>query len=217
MCNFVYSTHFPSPRGTTDDSHSFNLLGPACLVALSSFPGPTVRKFGGASDMAGSRNLVSSSKPWQPGEQYEFLAGSDPQEVARDTPNALLVGEHTDTSYPDTTQPDRYSDSTTSYTTPSPSRIPSPSPSPSHPTHRFTSSISDIDGEPTSPLLGSPGAYASIRDGDRRWWSLRPRSRRRRKREGRIWRTFKKGVRRIMRHPWFPQQPITIVRLFVSH
>jgi hypothetical protein len=116
-----------------------------------------------------------------------------------------------DTSYPDTTQGRSSSDSTTSYTTPTPSRTRT---STLYPTHRFTSSISDIDGEPASPLLGSSGAYTSIRDGSRRWWNLHPHLRRRRKREGRIWRTFKKGARRIARHPLFPQQPITIVSSF---
>lgn len=165
--------------------------------------------------MAGSLNIVGSSRPWQPGAQYEFLSSPSPQEAYRDTPNAMPVGDHTDTSFPDTTRGDRSSfDSATSYTTPTPSRAPTPSPS--YPTHRFTSSTStsDTDGEPASPLLQSSGAYTSIRDGNRRWWNLHPRSRRRRKREGRIWRTFKKGIRRIVRHPLFPQQPITIVRSF---
>jgi len=162
--------------------------------------------------MAGSRGLVGSSQPWQSGEQYEFLPGLDSQEVYKDTPNTMPVGEHGDTSYPDTTQDDRSSfDSATSYTAPTPPRA---STSSSYPTHRFTSSTSDIDGEPASPLLGSSGAYTSIRDGSRRWWNLHPHLRRRRKREGRIWRAFKKGTRRIVRHPWFPQQPITIVRSF---
>ena len=154
--------------------------------------------------MAGSRNILGSLEPWQSGVQYEFLSGSDPQEVYRDTPNTMPVGEHMDTSYPDTTQGRSSSDST-SYTTPTPSP---------YPTHQFTSSTSDIDGEPASPLLGSSGAYTSIRNGSRRWWNLHPQSRRRRKREGRIWRTFKKGTRRIVRHPLFPQQPITIVSSF---
>ncbi|KAG8219791.1 hypothetical protein J3R82DRAFT_763 [Butyriboletus roseoflavus] len=114
--------------------------------------------------MAGSRNLVGSSRPWQPGEQYEFLSSPSPQEEYRDTPNAMPVEDHTDTSFPDTTRGDRSSfDSATSYTTPTPSRAPTPSPS--YPTHRFTSSTSDIDGEPAAPLLQGSGAYTSIRDG----------------------------------------------------
>lgn len=176
--------------------------------ARTSLPPPVHRpqQDGGASNMAGSRN---SSGPWHAAEQYEFLPGSDPQE---DTPTAMLVG---DTSHPDTTPGDRSSsDSSTSYTTPIPPRAPSSS---SYPTHQFTSSTSDIDGEPASPLLGNSATYTSIREESRRWWNFHPHSRRRRKQEGRIWRTFKKGVRRIVRHPLFPQQPITIVRSFHLH
>jgi hypothetical protein len=42
----------------------------------------------------------------------------------------------------------------------------------------------------------------------RRWWSMSPR---RRRRGGRIIRTLKKWTRRLVRHPFFPSQPITIV------
>lgn len=162
--------------------------------------------------MADSRNTVDSSRPMQSEEQYEFLPGSDSQEVYRDTPNTVLVREHTDVSYPDTTRGDRSSsDSASSYTTPVASREPTSS---SYSTYRFTSSASDIDGETASPLLGTSGIYTSVRDGSRRWWSLHPHSRRRRKREGRIWWTFKKATRRVVRHPLFPQQPITMVRCF---
>jgi hypothetical protein len=45
-------------------------------------------------------------------------------------------------------------------------------------------------------------------------WNLRTlisSSSRRRKRDGRKWRAFKGGLRRIVRHPLFPRQPLTIV------
>lgn len=175
---------------------------------------PTVRRLGDANVVMRFPSLFGSSRPWQSGEHYEFLSGPDPQEVYWDTSNfPIPVGEHTDSSYPDTTHGDRSSsDSATSYTTPAHSRAPTPSPP--FPAHRFTTSASDGDGEPASPLLEEAGAYPSIRDGNRRWWNY---SRRRRKRDGKIWRTFKKGVRRVVRHPWFPQQPITIVRSFHTH
>lgn len=166
---------------------------------------PTACRLGDASDMAGSPSLFGSSRPWQSVEQYEFLSGSD-------TSRAMPLGEHTDSSYPDTTQRDRsFSDSAASYTTPTPSRPPTPSPSFS--ARRLSASASDADSEPASPLLGRARAHTSIRDGSRWWWSQ---SYRRRKPEGRIWRTFRKGVRRIVRHPLFPQQPITIVRSLIS-
>ncbi|KAF9229255.1 hypothetical protein BS17DRAFT_689450 [Gyrodon lividus] len=111
-------------------------------------------------------------------------------------------------SYPGATSRSNRSSSetSTSSVTPTPSR--EPSPSPLFPLHRVSS---DADGEPTSPFLGSSGAYTTSRDGSRRWWNPSPHSRRRRKREGRIWRALKKGARRIVRHPLFPQQPITII------
>ena len=159
--------------------------------------------------MAESPGLFGFSKPWHSGEQYEFLSGSDPQDVYRDTSCTMHAAELTDSSYPDSTRGDRFSsDSAASYAAPTLSRARTPSPP--FQTHRFTSSVSDVDGEPASPFLERTGAYTSIRDGSRRWWNP---SRRRRKRDGRMWRTFKKGVRRVIRHPLFPQQPITIVSL----
>lgn len=159
------------------------------------------------SDMVGSRH---PPRPWQSGEQYESLPTSDPQ----DTDTIQSVGEHIDTPYPDTTQSDRSlsSDSTTSSTTPTHTWAPTVL----YPAYRLTASTSDTDGEPASPFPGSVEAYTSIRDGHRRWWNVRPHSRRRRSREGKIWRTFKKCARRIVRHPLFPQQPITIVSPFIS-
>lgn len=176
---------------------------------LKFYPEPSshVRRFlAVAADMAGQRPFFFFSRPRQSVEQYECLSGVDPQEVFRDDPNT--------SSYQDTMQEDRSStDSIASFTTPTtPSRAPTPSLS--RTIRRCVSSSSDTDGEPASPLLGNSGAYASMRDGSYWWWSLYPSSRRRRKREGKLWRTFKKGVRRIVRHPWFPQQPITIVKSF---
>ncbi|KIJ68480.1 glycosyltransferase family 31 protein [Hydnomerulius pinastri MD-312] len=164
--------------------------------------------------MAGLLNFLGSSKTSQSsaGEEYEFLAGSDQEEVFGDTPYTMPVRERVtiaDRSYPDTTRGNRSSsESSSSSATPTPSRVPSPSPS--FPSHRLSSSASDADGEPGSPLLGL-GAYTSYRDGSRGWWNLSPTSRRRRKRDARLWRTMKKGARRVVRHPLFPQQPLSII------
>ncbi|KAH7883558.1 glycosyltransferase family 31 protein [Phlebopus sp. FC_14] len=111
-----------------------------------------------------------------------------------------------DGAYPGIATERSSSESSTSSATPTPSRVPSPSPF-----RQLSSSSPQADGEPTSPLLGTLASYTTFRDRSRRWWNLSPNSRRRRKREGRIWRTLKKGVRRVVRHPLFPQQPITII------
>jgi hypothetical protein len=76
-------------------------------------------------------------------------------------------------------------------------------------------SSSPSETESNSPLLGV-GRYTSSREVG---WNLRTlfsNSPRRRKREGRKWRAFKGGLRRIVRHPLFPRQPLTIVRVSSS-
>ncbi|KAF9237335.1 glycosyltransferase family 31 protein [Melanogaster broomeanus] len=157
----------------------------------------------------GLRNLFASYGSQPSGEEYEFLSGS---ELYEDTPNAMPVPEEraSRTTYPDTTRGRSSTESSIYSATPTLSRVPSPSPP--LPSHRFSSSVSDPDDEPTPPpLLGSLGTHTTFRDGSRSWWIFSPHSRRRRKRDGRIWRTLKKGARIIVRHPLFPQQPITII------
>jgi hypothetical protein len=46
------------------------------------------------------------------------------------------------------------------------------------------------------------------RENRRRWWTI---SSRRRRRGGRIIRMVKKWTKSLVRHPFFPSQPITIV------
>ncbi|KAG0708833.1 glycosyltransferase family 31 protein [Suillus ampliporus] len=71
-------------------------------------------------------------------------------------------------------------------------------------------SASPSETESNSPLLGL-GRYTSLREGRRNWHNLGPSPSRRRKRDGRWWRAFKGGLRRIVRHPLFPRQPLTII------
>ncbi|KAJ8595903.1 hypothetical protein M405DRAFT_727139 [Rhizopogon salebrosus TDB-379] len=97
----------------------------------------------------------------------------------------------------------RSSSDSSSSATPALSRAPSPPPSSRH-------SSAPSESESNSPLLGL-GRYPSSREGR---WSLRTlisSSSRRRKRDGRKWRAFKGGLRRIVRHPLFPRQPLTII------
>ncbi|KAG1749964.1 glycosyltransferase family 31 protein [Suillus paluster] len=93
--------------------------------------------------------------------------------------------------------------SDSSSSTPTPSRAPSPTPFSRH-------SSSPSETETDSPLLGL-GRYTSLREGRWNWRNLGSSSLRRRKRDGRKWRAFKGGLRRIVRHPLFPRQPLTII------
>ncbi|KAF9015137.1 hypothetical protein BDQ17DRAFT_1385925 [Cyathus striatus] len=97
--------------------------------------------------------------------------------------------------------------SSTASSTPLPSR--STSPLPYYTSNPSSSCPSDTESEPSSPLIRSNvNRNPWWRESRRSWWSM---SRRRRRRTGRITRTLKKWIRRLVRHPFFPGQPITIV------
>lgn len=98
--------------------------------------------------------------------------------------------------------------SSTATSTPIPSRSTSPLPQ-FYFSHTFSSGT-DTEGEPI-PLLRS-NRNLGWRSTRRSWWSV---SRRRRKRIGRIVRLLNKWTGNLVRHPFFPSQPITIVRLIV--
>ena len=111
----------------------------------------------------------------------------------------------------------RSSSSSTGSSTPLPSRSNSPLPQ-LYPLYQSSScpSESDSDNEPTSPLpLDIVNRNAWWRESRRPWWSSS--TRRRRKKSWRIVRFLKRWLRRLVRHPFFPSQPITIVRLCLSH
>ncbi|TFK57099.1 hypothetical protein OE88DRAFT_1619715 [Heliocybe sulcata] len=100
----------------------------------------------------------------------------------------------------------------TATSTPLPSRSASPLP---HFLASGSSSActSDSESEPyesTSPLLNGPrGPW--WREDRRRWWMFGAPTRRRRRRGFSWWRRLKRGVRKIVQHPFFPSQPITII------
>ncbi|KDR84965.1 hypothetical protein GALMADRAFT_233482 [Galerina marginata CBS 339.88] len=105
----------------------------------------------------------------------------------------------------------RSSVSSTASSTPLPSRSTSPLPQ-FYPVAQSSSSPSDSDSEePSSPLLRDhPNRNPWWREhGRRTWWSGT--NRRRQKRGWRITRVSKRWLRRLVRHPFFPSQPITIV------
>lgn len=164
----------------------------ACLPRSFPMPWPT---------------LSSAHSKSSANEEGDILSGID--EALRNglsNVTVLPLSERTDTGYSVVMSGRSSSDSSDSVT-PTPSRAPSPTPFSRH-------SSSPSETESNSPLLGL-GRYPSSREGG---WNLRTlvlSSSRRRKRDGRKWRAFKGGLRRIVRHPLFPRQPLTIVRCFL--
>ncbi|KAL0951226.1 hypothetical protein HGRIS_007947 [Hohenbuehelia grisea] len=109
--------------------------------------------------------------------------------------------------------PGRASASSTASNTPVPSRSGSPLPQYFTP-HLLTSeSSSDSDSEPSSPLLLETRDRSWGRDGG--WWRIGNVTRRRRRRERRWTRTLRRWTRSVVRHPLFPQQPVTILLTLV--
>ena len=80
------------------------------------------------------------------------------------------------------------------------------------------SSASDTDSdEPGSPLLLDTYAPPYLRDRPPRWWNLRQRPRRGARRPSGWGRPIVRMLRRVVRHPFFPKHPTTIVRLRSFH
>lgn len=135
-------------------------------------------------------------------EHRDILSGIDYRESGSSNTPLSERCSFTDARYPDV-MPGRSSSGSSSSTTPTPSRASSPLPFSLH-----SSSLSET--ESNSPLLGL-GRYTSSGEHHWIWRSLGSSSPRRRKRDGRRWRTFKGILRRIVRHPLFPRQPLTII------
>lgn len=153
----------------------------------------------GIVDFSGSSHLFRASSNE---EQHDILLGIDYRESGSSNTPLSERSSFTDTGYPDV-MPGRSSSDSSSSTTPTPSRASSPLPFSRH-------SSTPSETESNSPLLGL-GRYTSSGEGRWFWRNLGSSSPRRRKRDGRRWRTFKGVLRRIVRHPLFPRQPLTII------
>ncbi|KAJ2920307.1 hypothetical protein MD484_g246, partial [Candolleomyces efflorescens] len=105
--------------------------------------------------------------------------------------------------------PGRASLSSTATNTPAASRSASPLPQYVSPAGLPPSLCSDDDDDLHVPLTHSAVRHPWLRDSRRSpWWNI---PRRRRKRAGRWPRFLKRWLRRLVRHPFFPAQPITLV------
>jgi hypothetical protein len=155
----------------------------------------------GIVDFPGSSHLFRASN-----EEHRDILGIDYRESGSSNTPLSERCSFTDTGYPDV-MPGRSSSDSSSSTTPTPSRASSPLPFSLH-------SSSSSETESNSPLLGL-GRYTTSGDSRWIWRNWGSSSPRRRKRDGRRWRTFKGILRRIVRHPLFPRQPLTIVCFFI--
>jgi hypothetical protein len=147
-------------------------------------------------------------------EEYDSSSSTDSADTARTFKPAKsrATGSSSPRSnflFPSSVQSGRSSLNSSAANTPVPSR--SASPLPQFRTSA-SSSTSDTDSETTSPLLRANRRSWWL-DDRRKWWTI---SRRRRKRHGRIVTSFKKWSRWLLRHPFFPRQPITIVSFYTS-
>ncbi|EIW86749.1 glycosyltransferase family 31 protein [Coniophora puteana RWD-64-598 SS2] len=138
-----------------------------------------------------------------------FLASSDPQHDAYD---ALPNAESSAARFPYHESSSEERSSIESASTPVPSRPASPP----HLTATGKASRAPSEAEePTSPLLGGSTPY-SQKDKARKWWNIGNGTsstgsrRRRRKRDGYALRIVRKATRRLVQHPLFPRQPVTI-------
>lgn len=172
-------------------------------------PGPSIT-------IGRTQTIPNSSVPLYDEDEEDFNARAVPR---RSSERSRL--------YPPSARDATSSVCSTATNTPVPSRAPSPPPF----YYSGTSSCSsDSESEPDSPLLGPTRRRQSWRESERpRWWSLpfgsgsssvnvtEPWRRRRQWRDLKgILRSCKRIFRRMVRHPFFPKTPVTIVRLVPS-
>ncbi|KAF8078648.1 glycosyltransferase family 31 protein [Lyophyllum atratum] len=139
---------------------------------------------------------------------YDSASSTDSDRIhgrTRLLPTGASSAPRPDFLFPPHHQSGRSSVSSTATSTPLPSRSTSPLPQ-FYSSNPSSSCTSDTDSEPMAHLLRNRNLW--WRENRRSWWSV---SRRRRRRDGRIVRFLKKWTRRLVRHPFFPSQPITIV------
>ncbi|KAJ7783757.1 glycosyltransferase family 31 protein [Mycena maculata] len=153
------------------------------------FPEPRIEEY----DSSSSTDSGDTARTFQPAKSRATGLGSSPRS------NFL---------FPSSTQSGRSGRSSinsSASTTPVPSR--STSPLPQFRTSTASSSTDDDESETTSPLLRT-NRRSWWTDDRRKWWTI---SRRRRKRHGIVFTSLKKWSRWLLRHPFFPRQPITII------
>ncbi|KAJ7125603.1 glycosyltransferase family 31 protein [Mycena crocata] len=145
-------------------------------------------------------------------EDYDSSSSTDSGDTARTfkpaksrATGSVASSPRSNFLFPSAVQSGRSSINSSATTTPVPSR--SASPLPQFRTSTASSSTSDDESETTSPLLRANRRSWWL-DDRRKWWTI---SRRRRKRHGRIVTPLKKWSRWLLRHPFFPRQPITII------
>ena len=100
----------------------------------------------------------------------------------------------------------------TASNTPLPSRTPSPVPLYfSGASSCSSESESELDDGPFTGSTLSSSRSSSWREERRRWWIMGAVRRRRRRERIGGWRAMKRGLRLLIRHPFFPKTPVTIV------
>lgn len=124
--------------------------------------------------------------------------------------NLLYPNSHTPGHNPSTNPTSsNVSQCSTASATPLPSRTSSPQPL----YFRSSSSESDESGPEDSYLLNGTSRRLLLGRDRPRWWTIGERSRRTRRREAISWlRSTKRVLRRVIRHPFVPKTPVTIVR-----
>ncbi|KAF5313175.1 hypothetical protein D9619_003288 [Psilocybe cf. subviscida] len=135
---------------------------------------------------------------------------TDSEDTARNVSNPL-THSHSSFLFP----PDHDDPLDSADNTPLPSRSTSPLPQ-FYPVTQSSDCPSDSDSEepPSSPLLLARRSRSpSWREQRRPWWAN---PRRRPKRGSRALRVTKRWLRHLLRHPFFPGQPITIVLFAIS-
>ncbi|KAI0726174.1 hypothetical protein C8Q72DRAFT_753303, partial [Fomitopsis betulina] len=104
----------------------------------------------------------------------------------------------------------------TASNTPLPSRTPSPVPLYfSGASSCSSESDSELDDGPFTGSTLSSSRSSSWREERRRWWIMGAVRRRRRRERMGGWRAMKRGIRLLIRHPFFPKTPFTILLTLV--
>ncbi|KAH9919088.1 uncharacterized protein B0H18DRAFT_1029114 [Fomitopsis serialis] len=197
-------------------SFPFNPLGGSSTrprIQLSHIPPPRRPQTNARSSLSGSHlhpNHLSARSP------YPSSAPPSPdlsaQSAHRPSSRPLLYSESGSYGGGYTHSP--YS---TASNTPLPSRTPSPVPLYFSGASSYSSeSDSELDDGPYHrSATSSSSRQPNWREEQRRWWIMGAVRRRRRRERIGWWRTMKRGFRLLIRHPFFPKTPVTILLTLV--